>query len=149
MSAAYGPEKALEFLASLKFGGLVWYNRIQALDMLFPFSYSFFLAGILRRIYGRKYEKIESYWWIPAIPLMAGSADLLENILIRVMILSGESSVPVISRLAGGGFRGEIRRDYPSFSFCPYRLRVFHLKGRTLSRNEEAFSFFYRRFRSG
>ncbi|MBI9103303.1 MAG: hypothetical protein JEY99_12875 [Spirochaetales bacterium] len=99
MAAAYKPARALEFLGLLNGEGLTWYNRIQILDILFPLSYGLALANGLSAVYQRKYDDLSKYSWILMVPILGAVCDLAENLLIRFMILLGESAVPPLGTI--------------------------------------------------
>jgi len=101
MASAYPPEKTAAFLEALRNGGLVWYNRVQAVDGLFPFVYGLFFAGLLYRLYRNKYGDHHRAFRMTLLPLTAAGADLLENLTIRILILSGTAEPGFWGRIPG------------------------------------------------
>lgn len=101
ISAAYTAERVSEFLSALDAGGRSWYDRIQVLDTLFPAVYGLLLAGILYRLYSRKYDDFSRYSWIVMVPLAGAGADYLENLLIRILILTHPTDPGFLGRFTG------------------------------------------------
>ncbi len=76
-------ERVLEILGSYTPEAFQWYARIQLLDLVNPFLYSWLLASVIHLL-----VKDRRFTWLVIVPLGAGLLDYIENYYLYVCVSS-------------------------------------------------------------
>lgn len=87
MGMAYTPDRLYTLLAGMEGEALVWYNRVQLADLVYPLAYGGFFGSLLVKIYRKKYDDPVHYRWIVALPFLAAGFDYLENLGFRMALI--------------------------------------------------------------
>ena len=76
----YNAQEAYLILNQMGPEGRSLYLKGLAIDMIFPMAYSFFLAGMLFRLFWNRHAPLKQSAFISTIPLFGGLFDYVENI---------------------------------------------------------------------
>lgn len=97
----YTPQSVSAFMEKLGDTGRMFYTRLLImLDFAFPLAYSLFWAAAIVFFWSRFLPRDSRIMYICLLPLAAGLADWLENLLILSMLFSYPKIVNMVAMLA-------------------------------------------------